>query len=254
MKNQWTSFYSGSVKVKVNGLHIERFLNDLVTQHIQIWNMKRVDERTVVFTISLRKVNKLRFILRHHDCKVTFLRRLGAPFLAKRLIRNSGFLIGFFAFLVCLFLLSNVVWNIEITGAKPETEHEIRKELTKMGVQKGKFQFFMENSESIQRNLSLQIDALTWVGVELRGTSYHLQVVEKKEPKRAKIEDVQNIVANKKAVIRKIMIEKGKVVVNVNDYVHKGQLLVSSNIGKDQRNVLVPAKGIVLGKFGTNLM
>ncbi|WP_026089298.1 MULTISPECIES: sporulation protein YqfD [Bacillus] len=249
MRNQWLNFYTGSVEVKVYGLHIERFLNDLVEKRVKIWNMKRMGEQHIVFSIPLHDVGKMRVILRKYDCKVKFLKRSGVPFLTRRLIRNSGFLVGFFVFLICLFLLSNVVWNIEVTGAKPETEHAIRKELAKMGVEKGKFQFFMEDSDAIQRILSQEIDEITWVGVELKGTSYHLQVVEKKEPKKAKVYDIQNLVANKKAIIRKVLVEQGKAKVNVNEYVHKGQLLVSSNIGKDEKSVHVPAKGIVLGEI-----
>ncbi|MEH6941209.1 sporulation protein YqfD [Bacillus sp. JJ722] len=248
MKNQWTNFYAGNVEVKAYGDQVEAFVNDLVRNRIRIWNMKRMGSEAICFTIALYNVKKMRVIIRKYDCKAAFLKRSGAPFLWRRLLFNSGFLIGFFLFLTCLFLLSNVVWGIEITGAKPETEHKIRQQLTKMGVETGKFQFKMDGSDAIQKKLSSEIEEITWVGVELKGTTFHLQVVEKKEPKRAKTDSRQNIIANKKAIVRKLFIEKGKAEVSVNDYVHKGQLLVSSNISKGKDAVLVPAKGSVWGE------
>ncbi len=248
MRNQWTNFYTGYVQVKAKGITVENFVNALVRNNIHIWNMKRESENAVTFYISLNNVNRMRRIVRRYPCKVYFKKRAGLPFLTKRLLLNSGFLLGFILFLTGLFLLSNVVWNIEVTGAKPETEHQIRKELKAMGVEIGKFQFFIDGSDEIQRNLSHEIDAITWVGVELRGTTFHLQVVEKKEPEIVSKVDKQNLVATKKAVIRRIFVEKGKAAVEVNDYVKKGQLLVSSNISNGENSEFVSAKGVVLGE------
>ncbi|MDQ7864115.1 sporulation protein YqfD [Peribacillus frigoritolerans] len=44
-------------------------------------------------------------------------------------------------------------------------------------------QFFVDDVDTIQRKLSDRIGALTWVGVELKGTTYHFRVVEKRQPK-----------------------------------------------------------------------
>ena len=39
------------------------------------------------------------------------------------------------------------------------------------------------------------IEEITWVGVELKGTTYHLQVVEKNEPEQTEYLSPQNLVA-----------------------------------------------------------
>ena len=41
-----------------------------------------------------------------------------------------------FNFLFGVIAMSNMVWKIEITGAKPETEYILMKELDKMGIKK----------------------------------------------------------------------------------------------------------------------
>lgn len=250
MRNHWTNFYIGNVEIRVSGEQVEAFVNDLARRNIHVWNMRRAGSEEFSFRMSLKDVPKMRAVhRRHRRCKVSFGRRAGLPFLLKRAWLNSGFIVGAVLFLFCLFLLSNVVWNIEVTGAKPETEYRIRHELKEMGIEKGKFQFFLSGSDDIQKQLTKKIDALTWIGVELRGTSFHLQVVEKKEPKKTEAAGRQNLVANKKAIIRKVFVEKGKAVVQVNDYVHKGQLLVSSNISNGKSTELVAAKGEVLGEI-----
>lgn len=249
MKNQWTTFFGGFVEVKLTGQLVEIFINELVRRNIKVTEVKRIDENTIIFSMPLGDVGKMRETLRKYPCKVTFLKRSGFPFLFQRLLLNGGFFVGFLLFLACIFVLSNVVWGIEISGAKPETEHKIRQELKKLGVEKGKLQFFIAESDDIQRILTNEIDVITWVGVDLRGTTYHLQVVEKKEPQIVKTPNRQNIVAVKKAIIRKVFVEKGKAVVMVNDFVHRGQLLVTSNISNNEKEqTLVPAKATVLGE------
>ncbi len=249
MKNQWIIFLYGRVTVKISGRGIERLLNVLTRNGIDIWNVKRHGADTITLKIKLADVMKIRHLARKSGCRISFLERSGAPFLLKRMVKNSGFLIGAAMFIVIVFLLSNVIWGIEIKGAKPATEYQIRQELDKMGVKIGKFQFSVDNAEGIQRKLSNNVNQLTWVGVELKGTTYHLQVVEKNEPKQPKKLKPRNLVAKKKAVIVRMDIDDGQKKVDVHDYVEPGQLLVSGEIGQEgEETKLVAAKGEVWGE------
>ena len=173
---------------------------------------------------------------------------MGAPFLFKHLLRNSGIFFGAIVFIVVILFLSNMVWGVEIKGANPATEYKIRKELNKMGVKTGNLQFFIDDAENIQRKLTNKIQVITWVGVELQGTTFHLQVVEKKEPKKIEELGPRNLVAKKEAVITKIFVEKGQQLVNANDHVNKGELLVAGTIGKEGQTELVSAKGEIIGE------
>ncbi|WP_110926909.1 sporulation protein YqfD [Bacillus massiliglaciei] len=248
MKNQWVSFYTGHVKVKAYGVGTERLINQLIRRGIHVWDVKRAGENSIIFHISLREITRLRQTVRKSDCKIEFIRGEGLPFLWKRVLKNSGFLVGFAAFILCIFVLSNMVWGIKIHEAEPETEHAIRKELDSMGVKIGKMQFLVDDVDTIQRKLTDQVDELTWVGVELKGTTYHLRVVEKQQPEEPEKTSPQNLVATKKAVVTDMFIEKGNAKVNVNDYVKKGQLLVSGVIGNEKNKKIVPAKGTIKGQ------
>lgn len=249
MKNQWLEFLFGFVTVKVTGKGIERFINVLTRNGFFIWRVKRHGTETITFKMRLAEVKKIRPYVRNSGCKVSFLRRNGFPFLLRRMIKNSGFMVGAGVFLLIIFLLSNVIWGIEIKGAKPATEYKIRQELDKMGVKIGKLQFFVKNVEGIQRGLTNSIGELTWVGVELNGTTYHLQVVEKNEPKAPEVLAPQNLVAKKKAIIVKTFVEEGQKMVDTNDHVEEGQLLVSGEIGQEGKNLRqVAAKGEIWGE------
>ncbi|WP_066064121.1 sporulation protein YqfD [Neobacillus soli] len=248
MKNQWTEFLYGRVTVKVSGKGIERFLNVLTRNGLHIWHVKRHGTETITFKMRLRDAKNIRHYARKSECSISFLRRSGMPFLIKRLFKNSGFLLGAGMFLLILLFLSNVIWGIEINGAKPETEYQIRKELDKMGVKVGKVQFLVDNVEGIQRRLTNNIGELTWVGVELKGTTFHLQVVEKNEPKKPELLSPQNLIAKKKAIIVNMFVETGQAVVEKNDHVEAGQLLVAGEFGPEGKTELVAAKGKVWGE------
>lgn len=248
MKNQWTQIFSGTLKVKVTGKGIERFLNQLTRNGVTIWDVRKHGTEAVTFHLSLNDVKKLRVPARNSQCKIRFLQRAGGPFFLKRLWTNSGFLVGAALFLTLIMVLSNMVWGIEIKGASPATEYQIRKELDKMGIRIGKLQFSIDNVESVQKELTDQIQALTWIGVELKGTTYHFQVVEKSEPKKTEITGPRHLVAKRKASIVKIFVEKGEPVVKVHDYVLPGQLLVSGLYGKEDDLKSVSARGEILGE------
>jgi similar to stage IV sporulation protein len=248
MKNQWIEFISGKVTVKVSGRGIERFLNVLIRNGLIVWNVKRHGTETITFTMRLQDALRIRTFARERECSITFLKRAGMPFLFKRLLKNSGFLGGALLFLLIIMFLSNVIWGIEIKGAKPATEYQILKELDKMGVKIGKVQFFVDNVEGIQRKLTNNVGNLTWIGVELKGTTYHLQVVEKKEPEKPEQLAPRNLIAKKKAVIDSMYVETGQKMVDIHDHVEAGQLLVSGLIGKEGQTEQVAAVGEVWGE------
>ncbi|WP_338750190.1 sporulation protein YqfD [Bacillus sp. FJAT-52991] len=248
MNNQWLVFFRGVVHVKIIGPGAERFLNQLIRSRIPLWQVKRQEMGTITFSLSLHHVQDLRKCARDFEGKVFFLKGEGLPFLLKRMLKSSGFIIGMVAFLVLVLLLSNVVWRIDINGASPEMEHKIRKELDRIGIEKGRLIFSLDDPEMVQKKLFHEVDGLTWIGVELRGSTYHFQVVEKNAPKEKQTNDSQHLVAKKDAVIVNMFVEKGQAVVKRNQFVRKGQLLVSGYIGDEKKSKKVSAAGKVYGE------
>lgn len=247
MKNKWLSFFSGTVQVEIRGPGIERFLNECMRKQIPLYQVRRKNGHVLLF-IRLSDVHALRRTIRKFECKCSFAKRKGMPFLIRKSMRNSGFAIGFFAFFLILFVLSNMVWSINITGAKPETEHEIRKQLNEIGIKVGRLQFVSPPPEIIQKELTGRVGNITWIGVEINGTELQMKVVEKNEPEKEEYVSPQDLVAKKKAVITSMFVEKGVPLVSVNEHVKKGQKLVSGVIGYDDDKQKIAAKGEIFGE------
>ncbi|MEK5497913.1 sporulation protein YqfD [Bacillus sp. FSL M8-0077] len=247
MKNKWFAYFIGRVEVEIRGSGIERLINECTRHGITIFQVSRRQDSVRLF-IRLSDVHAFRKVRRHHEVKCSFHQKKGFPFLLLWSRRNIGFTLGMAFFLVTILALSNMVWKIEIKGANPETEHQMRKHLDEIGVQKGRFQFLMGTPEKIQKSLTTNIQSITWVGVELNGTTFQMKVVEKNEPEKEKYTSPQHIVAKKKAVITRMYVEKGEPLAQVDEHVKKGQMLVSGLIGSEEQKKTVGAKAKIYGE------
>lgn len=249
MKSSWRTTFHGYTRIKITGKYAELFLNHCTHHQISLWHIRRVGEDTIICYLGLEDVKRIRPIVRETKVKVSFIERKGMPFLVKRAISRSGFVVGLVSFIIILFILSNMVWSIKIEGATPKVEHEINQAIENLGIKKGKFQFMLPSVEDIQRKVSESIEEATWIGVTLNGTTYHFQVVEQTFPEKQEPISPRHLVSKKKAIIHDIFVEQGQANVDPNDFVEKGQMLISGFIGKEGEMEIVPAKGKVYGEI-----
>ena len=70
----------------------------------------------------------------------------------------------------------------------------------------------MPSVEDVQRHLTDNINAITWAGLEIRGTTYHFKIVEKTSRKR-KGTKAAKLSGKKEAIVTKTFVEVGKPVV-----------------------------------------
>lgn len=250
MKNQWTNFFFGYVKIKVEGKGVDRFLNECVRNSIEIWDVKKNGADVLIGLVFVEDIHKIRKIIRNQkEWSLRFIGRNGLPFLLKQASRNIGLVIGFIFFFIVFALLSNIVWSINISGGTPEIEHEIRKELDKIGIEKGKLLFTAPDVQQIQNHLLNQVTKANWIGVDLNGTAFEIQVVENKTADETGELSPRHLVATKKAIVTHIFVEQGQPQVAINDYVEKGDILVSGIIGKEDKGTeKVAALGEVMGE------
>ncbi len=239
----------GYVRVRVDGAYPERFLNRCIEQRLSIWKVKRVGDERIVFYMDIEDATKIRPLLRTTDCKVTFHDRKGTPAILRKMSLRAGFLIGLAACLAIIFILSNMVWKVEVEGASPHVEHELRQVVQEMGIKRGSFQFSLPSVEQIQRDVTEQVSGATWVGVRQKGTTYQFEVVEQKLPEEAARVSPRHLVAKKKAIIHDIFVEHGQAEVKPNDFVDKGDMLVKGEIGKEGKTEIVAAIADVRGEI-----
>ena len=249
MKNHWVHKFSGYVRIKITGAYPEMFINRCIDSKIFVWDIRHPGKQTLVCSILLDEIPNLRKLARTSECKISFLERKGLPFLIKRLWKRNGLIVGAAGALILLYLLSNMVWNVGVDGASPKVEHELLQAVNDLGIKQGTFQFRLPPPEEIQSILTDEIREATWIGVTRKGTTYHFQVVEKDFAEREPAEAPGNLVAKRKAVIYDVFVEEGKSLIELNQVVQKGDLLVTGLIGREGEEEKVAARGKVYGEI-----
>ncbi|MCF3941804.1 sporulation protein YqfD [Oceanobacillus alkalisoli] len=236
MKSVKSSYISGFVEIEVTGKNPENFLQQCARNGIMLWEIKKPHTEQCTARIQLKDVNKVRKLRRGSKFKIRFLDKQGIPFLKKRISRKKPLLIGLFLSLFLFFILSNMVWQVTVTGVPEELEKKITDQLTSYGVYPGALSFTLESPNQIQQLLLEDVPELLWVGVDKKGTSFYLEGVEKLIIEKDEPAAPRHLIADKSGVIQSMYVRKGLAQVTVNEVVEKGEILVSGAIEKLNTN------------------
>ncbi|RLL48045.1 sporulation protein YqfD [Oceanobacillus piezotolerans] len=234
MKQVQGTFITGYVTILIRGHYPELFFQKCTNHGITVWNIKKINNEACEGNMKLSDVKEVRKLIRKTHYKLSFIQKKGYPFHYKRFIRKKPLLFGLIISLFFIFFLSNIIWDIRISGVPKDIEEKIEKQLEQYGIHKGAWIFSIDSPNSIQQELIKDVPELLWVGVSQKGTTFMLEGVEKLVVKEEKPLEPRNLIASKKGVISNIYVAKGLPMVSVNDYVEPGDMLVSGKIGENE--------------------
>ena len=223
---------TGYVTILVKGAAPELFFQKCAGEGITVWNVKKKGAELCVGDISLSDIKQMKNIRRRTIYKVSFTDRSGYPFLLNRFLKKKPLLFGLFISILFFLLLSNIIWEVKITGVPKDIEEKIDNRLSAYGVHPGAWLFSLDTPTEIQQKLVQDIPELLWAGVDQKGTTFYLEGVEKVIVQEADPAQPRNLVASKKGVITKMYVSKGTPMVSINDYVEPGDILVSGDLNK----------------------
>lgn len=223
----------GIVTVVVRGEGIERLINELSKQNVEIWNLKSLTDKTMEMNIGVADFLQLRPLLKRTGCRVQIKERTGMPFFFMRLWKRKWFLFGFSLFIVILFCLSSLVWDIKVVGNEKIASEDVLIAAQKEGIYPFQWIFRLPEQDKLSANLTRNLPGSSWVGVSRTGTSITIQVVEATEPAK-ELHSPRHFISKSDGVVTYIYAEKGQPEVKKNDRVKKGQILISGFQGGKQ--------------------
>ena len=224
------NYIRGYVIIVVTGKSIERFINICSRRQILLWDIERKDSESAVMKASLRGFRHMRPAARKSACRVRILKRCGLPFVFARLKKRRGFKIGFAIFLLLFLLSSSIIWDIEVTGCKPEVVPEIMSILENEKIKRGRFKMGLD-PRKLAQEIVMQVDGVAWAGVEIKGVKLTVSIEDSVSvPKLIQNNQPYNIVAERDGLIIKMEVYAGNPLVKEGDTVRKGQLLVSGRL------------------------
>lgn len=239
----------GYVTVEVEGYFIERFINLCNSQKIFLWNLKRTHSTRIIINIGIKDFKKLKPIARKTKCRVKMQKKKGIPFLLHKYQKRKIFFIFFLLIILSIIILSNFIWNIEITGNENISSEEIQKLLEENNFKIGKCKIGLTTKELIQQ-IRLERSDIAWVGIEIEGTNATVKIVEADlKPDIIAEDEYCNLIATKDGMITKVIAQNGTPLVKEGDVVTKGTILVGGWLeGKYTGTRYVHANGDVQAK------
>lgn len=229
----WIQYIKGYVTIKVWGYSTERLLNLCGNHDILVWDIVNHGEYDTM-NISVEGFFALKPLLKKTGTRAAVLRRYGLPFFVSKMKKRKIFVIGLIGCMIFWILTSGFIWNIKIEGNFELTEDVLMDYLAGQGVhaamQKKNLQI-----EELEENLRGEYDVITWVSVQVEGTTLLIYIKENEMPEydqsgRTETDEGMDLVATRAGTVSYIITRSGVPQVAVGDQVEKGDVLVSGAV------------------------
>ena len=244
---------TSKIKINVKGKNIERFIKRLKTNNIDLLKIEYIKYNEVNIIIYKKDYEKILDIKSIYDVNIT---NFYGVIKFKQIFSIYKHIILFIVLGIAILLfLSNIIFHVEVIHNDKDLRNLIINELENYDIKKYKFKKNYTEIQNIKNDiLNKYQDKIEWLEIEESGTSYIVRVEPRIIPNNEVTYEKQNIVANKSAIIKKIITKSGEVVKNINSYVNKGDIIISGNIFlNDELKDTIKADGTVYGEVWYNV-
>lgn len=240
-------FFGGYVQFRADGGFPERFLNLCAQHRIRLWNTKR-DGIALYACCAARDYTRLRSIARRATVQMRLTHKRGLPFIARRFNHRAGLLVGAAVYIFLLNLLSGYVWVVDVQGDVQIPTVTIEQAVASCGVKAGGAIGGLDIPDIQLKALKLLPD-LSWLTVNLEGSTAHVAVSRRKDPdENREPRTPANVKASADGVIVSMQVYEGDALVQVGDAVTEGMLLVSGARATEIGDYLTRARARIMAQ------
>ena len=235
------------VKIKVVGKNVDYFLKEIIKKNIAIYNIeKNYHELIIIINYSdylILKEMKTTY-------EITIINRYGINKYKYILKKYSIFIIFFLVGVMINVFLSNLIFKVEVIHPNKNLVKTVTKDLKELGITKYHFKVSYSKKESIKKEiLEKEKNLVEWIEIEEHGTKYIIKVEERKKKENPSFCPERHIIAKKNAIIIDVSATTGEILKKKNDYVSKGEVIVSGLIhNKDTIVSKRCAAGVIYGE------
>lgn len=209
-----------------------KFINKIKYINIKILEIK-YKNNYIYLKIEDKYLEKLNKYLISYKFRV--VKMTGVYDILNKIKRNYIFCICLFFGVVLFFIMSNLVVKINIIHESIEIRELIAGELDEYGITVLSFKKSYRELDKIREKiLDKYPDKLDWMEFDVDGMILNVRIEERIITDTSKEDKVCNLVASKAGIINNIMVENGEVLVNINDYVKEGDILVTGIINYNE--------------------
>lgn len=220
------NFLTGKTNLIIKSDNPTGLINDLSKQNIPI---KKITSKKgeIYLSISFLKLKHIKEICHSKGYELLSVTSTGIfPKIYKYKLRY-GIIAGLISAIILIFILSNIVLRIQVTGGNSELNSEIEALLKQQNIEVGSFIPNIDFSKA-ESYMMLNSDNFAWITIRNNGATLVVDVLEKtEEPEMTKTRPVTNLIASHDAVITDVNVYIGKLKKVVGTEVKKGDVLVS---------------------------
>lgn len=253
MKNEWIDHLKSTYVLKITGKNVSRFIRKLIIQKIELLKVDDINHNEVRITIYKKDYNKV--IEQKTIYEIDFLESHGIIHIKKIIKFHKVFIFFLFIGLIILYILSHMIFSVQIVHTNHEIRDILTNELSSFGIKKNHFKKSYKTVKKIKKKiLERHKDKIEWLEIENIGTKYIVRVEMRKLKEEKKETKKVDIIAKKDAVIKQIVAESGEIIKKENDYVKKGDIIISGNVFlNDKWMASTRASGKVYGEVWYNV-
>ncbi len=224
----------------------KKYLNNLLRYHVKLIKIKYQDD---ICFLYVDEGNYHRIVKYFNLYDISLYKVEGLLKYKTIFLNNLIFIISILFGIAFLYLLSNIIFDVKIMTNNKELIKIINNELDSYNLKKYHLVKSFKEKEIIKNNILNEYqDKIEWLEIDRVGSKYYVKVLERIINKEKEY-TYQNIVSRKNAVIKEIKASSGQVIKKINDYVNKGDVIISGNIMKnDEIKDIVEAMGKVYGE------
>lgn len=221
------SYIRGYYVILVEGIGIEQFINHLIKNGIDVYNVTKINNSKMQFCIDRKDLNRLKSVYRGNKFEITVKQKTGIPFVLKRIYKHKGMWIFAVISLMLLMTMSQFVTDIYIQSPEGIKKEELRKELYSVGLKPGVYKKDIDRKE-IRDYIMSKFDEVAYVSINVKGTNIFVTITKKAETLKSSEEsNYCNIIATKNGIIEKVIPRSGNQVVEKGDIIQKGDVLLN---------------------------
>ncbi len=219
-------YLRGTVKIRVTGGFVERFINLCAHNGIPLWKAHRTGGVYTAVTLA-GKYKAMRPLAKTAGVKLRLAGKYGLPFIRIRYRRRWGLLVGLVAIVVMLLFMSAFIWSIRIEPTQTVEEYVLRENLAQLGVRVGALRRDLD-ARDIERQMLLRVPELSWIALNITGSGVTVELTERTAPPDAvDVTIPHNVIATASGQIKAMEVYEGQALVKVGDAVAAGDILVS---------------------------
>lgn len=230
--------------IEIKGKNVKRLLTKIFKLKINISSIK-YEKNRVLLKVSYEDYKKIKQIKTTYQ--INIIKTCGKKKLLEDLTKYKVSITTFVISVFFVIFLSNFILFINIETDNTKMRNLIRDELKNNNLTIFSLKKDYSNLQEITSNIkNNNLDKIEWIELDQKGVSLNAKVIERVTNQKTNETGYKDIVAEKNGYIRAIYSRQGQVLKNIDDYVKKGEVIISGNIFRNDKPVAkVKASGKV---------